>query len=378
MTMRNIIGQGAPSGQGPSHPVTPTSLPPDNRGAPPMGIPGTGWKDAPPPRRDTRRSRSQGGNLVVLGQSSIVNGRQSTPGATVVPLCAYDTGGDDQQNADRAESNSLVAFLKAYDFAENAVMGLTDEATDPFAAPNANAEIPDGLKQSIVVIAEIQWGHDGVNQKVLCNLQPGQVVKAGLFGTYVKTYSKLSAKYFTRFQGPDIGAQSMFFYLSQDPNEANNIFSNLGAPALQAQLYYDRDTSPTTPVHVDGIVALGDATVGIGANADRASRPTRRFYGSMPANSGYPAGPGALVFCPLQFGASSVLLQCNPTGFTNFAGNALAPLLMMMIDHAGNVMGQFPPNQFFSLPDGCQQIIVYNAVANGGENPFTLIYDLGL
>jgi hypothetical protein len=82
--------------------------------------------------------------------------------------------------------------------------------------------------------------------------------------------------------------------------------------------------------------------------------------------------------CPIAFGASAVMLQANPTAFTNFAGNVLSPLLFGMIDSAGNVMGQFPPNTFFPLAAECQQIFVYNTAPNGGENPFSLIYDLGL
>jgi len=343
--------------------------PPDNR-----GTDGTGR----PPRRDRRRSRAQGDNLIISGLAlpTAPTGGQSWVGATTGQICSFDTGSDEAGD----ESQTLIAFLKAYDFAENAVTGIAEGSVDPFkgVATPISGTAPSPLLQSLIVLAELQWGHDGVTKKVVCNLCAGQVIKAGLAGTYARAKATLSCKYLQRFEDAPAGGTDMFHYIDPDPNIRNNIWNSINSPALNPLLGYDRDTAPLTPVHVDGILALGDCVVPQGGSFDRSSRPTRRFFGSYPAEAaGYP-GHGAFVFCPIAFGASAVMLQANATQFTNPAAQNFSPLLMGMIDHSGNITAQIVPNTFFPLTSECQQIFVYGTGVNSAENPFTLIYDLGL
>ncbi len=310
-----------------------------------------------PPVRDQRRSRALGQNLV-----KNVDGQ----------LCTYDMG----QDAEEAET--LVAYIKAYDFAEGAVNGVSIEtATDPYEGV-ASAIVPDPLLQNIEVIAEVQWGHDGVTKKSLMNLPAGQVVKMQAGASYMRAHAKLTARYFARIQLDTL----LFTYLNADPNLRNNLFNAIGSPALQADLGFDAGTIPTTPIHVDGVISKGMVSLASGGSNDRSSRPCRRFYGSCPVEgAGYPAG-GARIYCPVAFGAAAVMLQTNPAAFTDFehdpAGKVLSPLQFAMIDHAGNVVGGQVANQFVPLIANCQQILVYNTAANTQENPFALIYDLGL
>lgn len=347
---------------------------------PPRTNAGTGLAGGGPPRRDRRRSRSQGDNLVASGSvQALPTGGQGSLASTTGQLCTYDTGPDEGGE----EAQTLFTFLKAYDFSEGAVTGLPENAVNPFAGVSSSV-IPDTLLQSLIVLAELQWGHDGVTKKVITNLSPGQIVKAGLAGTYARAHAKLSAKYLERFKGPGFGgAVEEYFYIDTDPNVRNNIWNSINSPALQAALGFDPDTLPTTPIHIDGIISRGVATVTQGGSFDRSSRATRRFFGSVPKEvGGYPGG-GAIVRCPVAFGASAVMLAVNPTLFTLYQppalfGTTVSPLLFAMLDAAGNITGQMPANTFFPLTDNCVEIAVYNTVANGTENPFTLVYDLGL
>lgn len=235
-----------------------------------------------------------------------------------------------------------------------------------------------GIFQSLEVIANFQWGTDGVNQKVLVNLPAGQIVRGNMSGTYARGNAIVTAHYYERFQGADIGAHETFFYLDADPNVRNNLFNSINSPALVATVGFDPGTTPSTPIHLEAIIGLGTPAVSQGGSFDRSSRMTRRFFGTFPSVDSYPAA-GALVFCPVAFGASAVMLQSHPTAFTTFAGNLQAPLFFGMIDHAGNVIGQYPANTFFPIASDCAQIFVYNpGNNNAAENPFALIFDLGL
>lgn len=348
---------------------------------PPRTNGGTGPGGGGPPKRDRRRSRSQGDNLVASGSvQAIPTGGQGSLASTTGQLCTYDTGPDEGGE----EAETLFTFLKAYDFAEGAVTGLPENALSPFAGVTSSI-VPDGILQSLIVLAELQWGHDGTTEKVIANLAPGQIVKAGLAGSYARAHAKLSAKYLQRLSGTKFGGVvDNFFYIDNDPDIRNNIWNSLNSPAMQAILGFDPDTLPTTPIHIDGIISRGVATVSQGGSFDRSSRATRRFFGTFPHEAAaYPAG-GAVVRCPIAFGAAAVMLQVNPTAFTAFRpaaifGQVQAPLFFGMTDAAGNTSAQMPANTFFPLIDNCVEIFVYNpTLANGVENPFTLIYDLGL
>lgn len=312
-----------------------------------------------PPVRDRRRSRA-------LGQDIIGNMSGQ--------IAAWD-----DPNPDDAET--LIALLKAYDFAEGAVAGIdiSNLALDPFAGVTA-ASVPAGLLQSLEVLGILQWGTDGVTKQVVMNLPASQVIKIPMAGTYARAESKLTAKYYPRQANGVLNGSSLFFYLSSNPNLRNNIFNNPKSPLLDPNANFNAGTVPTTPIHVDGIIARGMMALAPGASNDRSCRAVRRFYGSVPvAAAAYPGG-GAVVSCPIAFGASAVQLACNPANFQPpiIANDIRSPLSFAMVDHGGNWTGQFPVNVFVPLIANCQTIVVYNTAVNGAENPFTLIYDLGL
>lgn len=315
-----------------------------------------------PPPRDRRRSRA-------LGQDITANMSGQ--------IATWDAPNDE-------DSETLVAFLKAYDFAEGAIQGvdITNPLKDPYAGVAAAGIVPDTLSQALEVLGILQWGHDGVTKQVIMSLPASQVVKIPMAGSYARAESKLTSRYFLRQTGGAIAGSDTFFYLSANPNLRNNIFNNPKSPLLDPSQNFAPGTVPTTPIHVDGLIAKGSVSVATGGSSDRSARACRRFYGSVPTEAaGYP-GAGALVFCPIAFGASAVMLAANPAGFAppiDPAANPVrSPLLFAMVDHAGNWVGQLPPNQFVPLTANCQTIVVYNTAANGAENPFTLIYDLGL
>lgn len=342
----------------------PQPPPATNRGSNPDG--------SGPPRRDRRLSRCYGCDLVAAVSPAAFSGHQSAIGTTTGQLCTYDTGQDGNEDA-----RTLFAFLKCYDFAENAVTGLLPGAVDPFKG-SVSPVLPAGVLQSLEVLASLQWGTDGVSKQVIVSLPPGQIIKAGLAGTYARAHAKLSAKYFQRFQGANVGATEQYFYFDADPNVRNNVWNNLNSPALVPALGYSLDFLPHTPVHLDGILSLGDAVVPQGGSFDRSARPLRRFFGTLPAEgAAYPAG-GAFVHCPVAFGASSVMLQCLGAAFVTPAGSPLSPLRMAMLDAAGDLIAEQPANTFVPLIAGCREVIVYNSAANGVENPFAILYDLGL
>jgi hypothetical protein len=315
-----------------------------------------------PPLRDVRRTRALGDEI----SAKKLTGQ----------LGAFDTGPDEGGE----EASTLYVQLKAYDFAEGAVNGISvANDQDPFGGV-VSSVLPEGILQSLEVIANLQWGHDGVTEQVVLNLCAAQILKAGLAGSYSRATAQLTAKYYQRFVGAVIaGIHATFFYLDPDPNIRNNFFNSIASPVLNPFLGFDPGTIPQTPIKITGIHEMGYPAIPQGGSFDRSARMTRRFFGTFPpVATAYPAG-GALVFCPIAFGAGAVMLQCNPTDFINPAtGNVASTLLMGMIDHAGNVTAQLVPNTFFPLIADCQQIFVYNPSANGIENPFTLIYDLGL
>ncbi len=319
-----------------------------------------------PPLRDQRKSRALGDNI---------QGNQAGQIATWdSPECL--------------DGESLVAVLKAYAFAEGAVAGVDIQtASNPFAGA-ASTVVPDGLLQSLEVLAVFQWGNDGVTKQVVLNLPAGQIIKIPFVGSYARAFAKLTAKYYPRVQGANLTFQSgteTYYYLNADPDLANAIFNSAQSPLLDPTVGYSGGsdpTVPTVPIHVDGIICRGSASISTGGTADRSARAVRRFYGSMPAAvAAYPTG-GAVVFCPIAFGASSVMLQANPTAFqnpfTDPASGTSSPLEFAQLDAAGNVIGAFTANEFVPLEANCQQVIVYNTAANGVENPFALLYDLGL
>jgi hypothetical protein len=325
-----------------------------------------------PPRRDRRRSRAQGQNIaarIIPGQFDMTRPTRSAQ------IAAWDTGADE----DGEEASTVIVMLKTYDFSENAVTAIgSTPVANPFGGVISSI-LPENVFQSLEVIANLQWGHDGVSQKVVANMPAGQIVRGNTAGTYCRANALLTPRYFERIQDPDIAGNHFYHYLALDPGQRNNIFNSANSPALDPEKGFDEGTVPTTPIHIEGIISIGYPAIAQGGSFDRSSRLTRRFFGTVPPEVGpYPTG-GAVVSCPIAFGASAVMLQANPTDFTNFAGNVLSPLFFGMIDSSGTIIvGQLPPNTFFPLTAECQSIFVYNTDANGAENPFSLIYDLGL
>ena len=327
-----------------------------------------------PPRRDRRRSRSQGANVCAAINMAFMEAKPTL----TAQLATYDTGPDEGGE----ESTTLMLLLKTYDFSENAVTGLGGgDHADPFAGVVTHQlQTPLSVLQSLEVIVNLQWGHDGVSQKVVANVPAGQIVKGGLSGSYVRTHARVTARYYKRFQGTNAGAVEVFFYLDPDANTRNNIFNSIDSPALVASLGYDRDTVPITPIHIEGIIGQGVAAISQGGSFDRSSRITRRFFGTFPNITPYANGAGgAFILCPIAFGASAIMLQALPTPFTDPAGRLFSNLLMGQMDHSGNILiAELPPNVFFPIYPETAAVFVYNPAVNSAENPFSLIYDLGL
>lgn len=329
-----------------------------------------GWeKGGGPPRRDKRRSRSLGQNISAVAPAA----GAFIPGTAIGEgqLAAWDSRTEDE------EAETIVCYLKCYDFAEGAVNGVDiSSATNPFSGV-ADTLLPVGVKQSLIMLAEAQWGHDGVNKKVIVNLSPGQIIKVPFGMTYARAKAKVSVKYFPRITV----APGKFTYLNLDPNLANNIFNAIGSQLLTPDSNFDPGTVPTTPIHVEAIMAKGVPAIPMGAQSDRSSRAVRKFFGTLPASPAvFPAVGSSQVSCPIAFGASSVLLQTSPANFQfpDPAAPIFGTLKMGMVDSAGNVIGEIPANQFVPLIDGCQQVFVYNTTVSQGEVPFTIIYDMGL
>jgi hypothetical protein len=349
--------------------VLPVPPPRTNGGADGMGA---------PPRRDTRRSRAQGQNVAAVVLPNLFTEARPTLSAQ---LASWDTGPDENGE----ESSQLMAFFKAYDFAENAVTGIgSAPVVDPFkGVVSHQLNTPLAVLQALEVIANLQWGHDGVNEKVVMNMPAGQIIKGSPYGTYCRANAKLTCRYFKRQQAADFGTTHIFFYLDADPNKANNIFNSIDSPALSPSIGFDPGTIPTMPIHIEGIIGLGSGALGQGGSFDRSSRITRRFFGTFPVAGPYNAGVGgAFVRCPVAFGASAVMLQAisGTTAFVDPAGRSFAPLMFGMLNHSGTItLAQLVPNTFFPLDSETAEIFVYNpGVGNGFENPFSLIYDLGL
>jgi hypothetical protein len=342
--------------------VFPVLPPRTNGGADGMGA---------PPRRDKRRSRAQGQNVCAA-----INPAFSEALPTLsAQLAAWDTGPDQCGE----ESSTIMVFLKTYDFAENAVTGLGGGAVaDPFAGVVSSVTPNLAILQSLEVLCNLQWGHDGVNQKIVANMPAGQIVKGSAFGTYCRANAKLTPRYYLRTRDADAGTTQVYSYFSPDANTRNNIFNSIDSPALNPQLGFDAGTVPTTPIHIEGIIGMGSSAISQGGSFDRSSRITRRFFGTFPDVGAYPA-TGAFVLCPVAFGASAVMLQALATPFTDPTGRVFSNLLMGMMDHSGNILiAELIPNTFFPIYADCAAIFVYNPANNTFENPFTLIYDLGL
>jgi hypothetical protein len=332
-----------------------------------------------PPRKDRRRSRSLGQNVAAIGSN--VGSATFIPGVTIgdAQLCAWDPrSGEDE------EAESLIVQLKAYDYAEGAVDGVSVGSAafpDPFAGVVAS-QLPNGVKQQLIVLARLQWGHDGVNKEIAINLGIGQIIKSPLGASYMKARGRMGVKYYPRLvtvPAPFVGPTATT-YLSTDPNTRNNLFNAIDSQVLSPQngVNFDAGTIPKTPVHVEGVVARGFPAVTQGAASDRSSRAVRKFFGTFPVTAGvFPAAGSQIVFCPIAFGASSVMFRSNPSDFNNGA-NINGTLLWGMIDHAGEFTAQLLPNVFIPLEDSCQQIFIYNTTANGAETPFELIFDMGL
>jgi len=346
--------------------VLPVPPPRTNGGADGMGA---------PPRRDKRRSRAQGQNIAAVIKPGLFTEARPTLSAQ---LASWDTGPDEGGE----ESSTLMAFFKTYDFAENAVTATgAGPIVDPFkGVVSHQTGINLEILQSLEVIVNLQWGHDGVNQKVVANMPAGQIVKGSPYGTYCRANAKLTCRYLKRFQGANQGAVETFFYLDADANRRNNLFNSVDSPALSPDVGFDPGTLPTTPIHIEGIIGMGVAANTQGGSFDRSARLTRRFFGTFPTIPAYAGGAGgAFVRCPIAYGAGAVMLQALPTPFTDSAGRAFSNLLMGQEDHSGNILiAELVPNTFFPLYADTASIFVYNPANNQFENPFSLIYDLGL
>lgn len=331
-------------------------------------------KGGGPPRRDRRRSRNLGQNVAAIGLSPLAAGFQKGIAIGDAQLAAWDPRSEDE------EAETIVCYLKAYDFAEGAVDGVDiATATDPYSGVAAAGILPAGVNQSLIVLALLQWGHDGVSKKIVITLDPGQTIKSPIGASYVRAQAKLSVRYFPRLVIA-AGPPATFTYLDLNANLRNNIFNAMGSPLLApiAGVNFAPDTIPSTPIHVEGCLARGFPAIPVGAGSDRAARAVRKFYGTFPAEAAAAPAAGAQIFCPVAFGASSVMLQTNPTNFQFTAAGPINGILRMgMVDHAGNVLGEMPPNQFFPL-NGAQSVFVYNTNVTQGELPFTLVYDMGL
>lgn len=273
------------------------------------------------------------------------------------------------------EAEALTAYVTAHDYGENPT------STDPFIGVDNTGVPPDGILQTIEVVAKLTYGHDRVSRRALFNLPAGQTAKLPIVGSYAKVETFLQPRYFPRIavvsDRINFPAGSNLTYLNDDANLANNYFNFCPPTVCGIPLNYGNQSpslAPITPVATDGIIGRGSASLNSGGSNDRSSRALRRFFGSYPSEG---ASSSINVFCPIAFGAAAVMLQCNDAVYTDANRVTHGRLLFGMQDHNGDFVAELPPNTFFPIMADCQFIFVYDNTATGAETTFQLVYDLG-
>jgi len=278
------------------------------------------------------------------------------------------------------DARNLVAYVSALD-----PLDINTPATvNPYLGVVGTNVPPVGILQQIEAVGILTYGFDGVSYKHRFNMPVGQVSKIPFCGSFARIEVRLEPRYYTR-QGI---AQSQF-YINANPQIRNSAFNNPPNGVLRGGF---GPVALPGPVTVSGFFAEGSSPIPSGGSNDRSSRALRRFFGSLPASA---VSGDQIVACPIAWGANAFGLLTAP--LTLPAGsyvltNLQTELIAIVRTYNGNVYQSFPPlggfyfsptgagasGTFFPLPADATEILVAGLNPSGGEQPFEILYDLGL
>jgi len=251
-----------------------------------------------------------------------------------------------------------------------------------FDAPNTP---PNTVRQSVEVVCDIEYGHEGAAIFCKGNIPVGQSVKSTFVGAFMRLSAYLEPKYWPRF---DIsgGAGGPFGYISTNDIIRNAIWNGQRDPSAdllngnlpQAVI----DAIQRTPIQVNSILACGAANIGQGAAYDFGERITRRFSGTVPAGA---VGAASRVLCPVAWNSGTVQLisDQSTTVFGDIQPSADLALAFRLYNgqeiynYYQRPGAGFKPNQRVAVPAGTVAVLVYAQALPVRETPFELVWDLG-
>lgn len=213
-----------------------------------------------------------------------------------------------------------------------------------------------------IALAELRFGHDGVNQTVFYDLPPGAMVKVPFAGSAAKLFGRLAPKYYTNDDGTLVANKRVYRLFPGGPQLTNAQFNNLPGRLLSMNNF----TTPN-PVAFQGFFADGSV-----ANGDSFSKPTRRFYGSV-KTTGAIRGQGTIV--PVAWNAVAVMVT---GGLTNADGTSIGVQFVQNGPTGAVSTGPYGRGVVQQLINNCQNIEVYDPAASvaGSEVPFEVCYYL--
>jgi len=292
-------------------------------------------------------------------------------GSNIVEVARYQS----------SKARNLVAYVSALDPLDVN----TPDTVNPYLGVAGTNVPPIGVLQQIEAVGILTYGFDGVSYKHRFNLPVGQVAKIPFCGAFARIEVRLEPRYYSRQ-----GAGQGLFYINSNPQIRNSAFNNPPNGVLQTGF---GNAALPGPVTVSGFFAEGDSPINPGGPNDRSARALRRFFGSLPTS----IIPGdVIVACPIAWGANAFGLMTAPLtlpGGSYITTNAPTDLIAIIRTYNGTVYQSFPPlgafyfspasgalssGSFYALPADATEILVAGLQASGGEQPFEILYDLGL
>lgn len=255
-------------------------------------------------------------------------------------------------------AKSLIAYTNVLSPDEDQSLAVTDPSVPlPLNVLPVQASTSVPPVGGVVSVAELRFGHRGVQNRVFYDSLPGQIVKVPFAGSAGILNGRLYPKYYTPLDtvGPPHLRQYEVF-------PAGPILDNARWNELPPQILAQNGFFNPNAATFNGYFSEGNF-----ANGDLLSKPTRRFYGTVRCDGVVADWP---TRCPVAWYANAVMLLGarnnlefiqNGPGLTHY--------------------GPFPVNTLIPLAENVQSIDVINSpVPIGGllqvELPFELLYFL--
>ena len=273
-------------------------------------------------------------------------------------------------------AKSLIGYISVPNPEE--VYNLTDpnvtlaSNSSPLQAPWIQADGTHPPVGGCVAIANLKFGHQGVQYSLWHDVPQGTVVRVPFGGSFGRYNAQLEPKYWHNDDGVLVANTRVYLITAGGTQLTNTFWNNLPPNIVQQQNNID----------TKGVVQFQAYFAKSNFPNTTLSQPIRRFYGSVKCTGVVAAQP---TRCPIAWYANQVKLIMGHYSIAT-AGMPLFQFIINGQAGTGGVVetwGPFDVNEEVQLPVGATSIDVINSPnAIGGafpiEVPFELDYTISI